>query len=129
MADGEGGEVGIHPDFGGGGGESGEGLPNFQKDFWFVEPEDLGKGEQVLARRPSCGVGDRRAFVSPLDEGCADEAQKGLLGRPAKSRGLGGVARLEVPRGNPVVRVGGEGERHPEIGIIERDQGAGDPPG
>ena len=104
-------------------------MPEDLEAFRFVEPEDLRKGEQVLAFRPCSGVGDRLAGVSPLDEGSADEAEKGLLGHAAKGSGLYGVASLEVPRGNRVVWVGGECERHPEIGIIQRDQGAEGPPG
>jgi hypothetical protein len=51
-----------------------------------------------------------RRFEKIKITGCAGNLPNCSLGHPAKSGGLRGVASLEVPRGNLVVRVGGKGE-------------------
>lgn len=76
MADGEGGEVGVHPHFRRGGWEAGELMPEVPKLFRLGgDPGDIGKSDGFLKQLQRIAVGNHGRIVMPLQGWCGDETQ------------------------------------------------------
>lgn len=130
MANGEGREVGVHPDFRRGGGEAGKMVPEVSESLGLVgDPRDVGKGDGLFKQIHRIAVGNDGRIVAPLQGGCGDEAQPGLFGGAAQAgRLLGrGVAGKEPVR-QCVVIVPLERGGDPDIGVNQAPLHGGDPP-
>lgn len=124
----EGGEIGVHPKFGGGGVAGGEFFPLCFESGGFGGDGDAGVGEECLREVPCGGVGEGRETVEAHDFFGGQQAEEGVVGGAAEQHGLAcGLGGEPVADGG-VEMVLGEREGDPEIGIKEI-HGSSRPPG
>ncbi len=87
--EGKGGEVGVHPEFGGSGVAGGEGLPMGFEIAGFGGEGDAGIGEEGVKELPGAGVGVGEHAIGPHDSFSGEKSQEGLLNcTTEKDRGM-----------------------------------------
>jgi hypothetical protein len=94
MADGECGEVGIHPDFGRGAWQPGQAVPKRFDFHRFGKHADVGQLDEYCDQTHGIEIGETLRTVGCEQRRSGGEAEKALLGGPAEARGIlagGGV--------------------------------------
>ena len=128
MANGEGGEVGVHPDFWGRSIQAGESVPEGFDVRWFGKHPDGGESGEGVNEPNGIEVGEAVRCVSLEQRRSGSEAEKALLGGAAEARGTSRSRGGEESPCSSVVRMAGEREGKPHIRVKEGDQGGEDPP-
>lgn len=116
---GEGGEVGIHPDFRRRGRPPSVSLPVGGEAGGLLQESHLRQVEELLAAGPGLDVGDGQAVVAGLDGRRGNEPKVGLLGGPAEGDGLRGCGFRKCLTGCGMMGVSVESQGQPDTGIKE----------
>lgn len=124
----EGGKVGVHPDLGGYGGEPGQKKPAGFETGRFLKSADDGQAGEGLDQFRRILVSESLGAVGMENGRGGRESKKTLLGGAAEAGGILGGCLGEDSLRQSMMRVGGEGERQPDVGVKEHGRGVGGRP-